>query len=77
MIVSGRASAATRFSLAQPGNLIQPLRRRQRGSVSGPSGLRPGDAVRVHALGAGNRGQVSGNPLLQLPQLGLQEVDSA
>ena len=35
--------------------------------IAGPPGLRPGDAVRVHAPGRGDRGQVRGDPLLQVP----------
>ena len=62
---------------AQAGDLIQPVRSWQLGSVSGPSGLGPGNAVRVHAPGRGDRGQVRGDPLLQVPQLGVQQVDGA
>ena len=53
------------------------VRGRERGGIAGPPGRRPGDAVRVHAPGRGDRGQVRGDPLFQFPELGVQEADGA
>ncbi len=81
---AGKPAGATRLGdqrggglPAQARDLIQPVCGRERGSIAGPPGLRPGDAVRVHAPGAGDRGQVRGDPLFQVPELGVQEVDGA
>ena len=58
-------------------DLIQPARGWQRGGIAGLPGLRPGDAARVDAPGRGDRGQVRGDPLVQVPELGVQEAGGA
>jgi hypothetical protein len=50
------AISAAAASPAKARNLIQPVRSWQRGGIAGPPGRRPGDAVRVHAPGRGDRG---------------------
>ena len=79
---AGKPAGATRLGdqrggglPAQAGDLIQPVRSWQHGGTAGPPGLGPGNAVRVHAPGRGDRGQVRGDRLVQVPELGVQEVD--